>query len=970
MMETPGGINGLARLNATDLRLALRCQDDFRNAGVSPALFFAGAPPASFFPANGPPPNQQGRRDACVTGVASCAGARPNLAAFRIVLLLLLAITSGNTRGAEYGALTKENPSSFPGNFCDTQTTLYFEADDGIHGRELWSCDTQGDYQLVVDLVPGAKGAFPDHPVSPMLKVGNCLYFVADTPETGLQAWRYDPATGTTRVVTGQIDPLHDAYPPMLITNPACHLLYIVLGYPGNRATICVSDADAEDGKVRLIWRTPDDNGKYTFGGTVPMQNGSLFFSYGKKLWMHKPDSPSPDIVREMDLGAIFPFEQRLMADVSGERGTELWVSDGTAEGTSPIKDVYLSSSRGSSTGGLLELNGVLYLVVDSDVLGRELWRTDGTSGGTYLVKDINPGVPSSNPYNSCVVGDKLFFLAEHAEYGKELWVTDGTEAGTRLVRDLVPGPVNSDPYGLTAFQDRLFFCAKVPETGEEMFVSDGTPEGTTLFADIIPGSGSSGPANLTVFNGQLYFSCNDGIHGDELWVTDGTREGTRLAADINVPRYNPSSSPRELTTLGNNAFFVVRTLETGEEIWTSDGTETGTCVLKNIAPGAADSGPAQLTRAATQIFFSADDGICGRELWATGGTAETTHCVMDVNSGPDGSKPEICGAFGDRVCFMANSHAGQRGLWMSDGTVDGTVQINASSELEPDQLKRVFMYKNRLFLYAGNERALTLWEFDDKGRHVQPVAPLCHIPLKMLSDEHLSSIGPVPALPEGTELTPDEFLLLPILYPPTRHANRQSLPVAHAGMTYFAHETDTSGAELWKTDGTLQGTVLVADLFPGPASSSPRLFYPCGDKLYFIAEHAVDGSVIWETDGTRPGTREFRFHSWATQPVHTAEIALLGHVLAAAGGAAFMYEKPASQITILSLEGGDTKTVKIGDATPQWPEQLTPAESQVFFTANDGVNGRELWVTDGTENGTHLVKDILSSGDIRALDK
>src|SRR5215203_7573161 len=40
-------------------------------------------------------------------------------------------------------------------------------------------------------------------------------------------------------------------------------------------------------------------------------------------------------------------------------------------------------------------------------------------------------------------------------------------------------------------------------------------------------------------------------------------------------------------------------------------------------------------------------------------------------------------------------------------------------------------------------------------------------------------------------------------------------------------------------------------------------------------------------------------------------------------------------------------------------PEQLTPMGDNVYFTADDGIHGRELWRTDGTNVGTQLVKDV-----------
>jgi ELWxxDGT repeat protein len=40
-------------------------------------------------------------------------------------------------------------------------------------------------------------------------------------------------------------------------------------------------------------------------------------------------------------------------------------------------------------------------------------------------------------------------------------------------------------------------------------------------------------------------------------------------------------------------------------------------------------------------------------------------------------------------------------------------------------------------------------------------------------------------------------------------------------------------------------------------------------------------------------------------------------------------------------------------------PANLVVSNGQLFFTADDGVNGIALWKTDGTEDGTELVKDI-----------
>lgn len=79
-----------------------------------------------------------------------------------------------------------------------------------------------------------------------------------------------------------------------------------------------------------------------------------------------------------------------------------------------------------------------------------ELWVTDGTAAGTTMLKDIYPGSGGSSPAEFAVFDNKLFFTANGETHGRELWVTDGTAAGTTLVTDLNPG--SGDGLGFSDF--------------------------------------------------------------------------------------------------------------------------------------------------------------------------------------------------------------------------------------------------------------------------------------------------------------------------------------------------------------------------------------------------------------------------------------------------------------------------------------------------------------------------------------
>ena len=213
------------------------------------------------------------------------------------------------------------------------------------------------------------------------------------------------------------------------------------------------------------------------------------------------------------------------------------------------VKDINPGSSYfgGSYPRNLSEFNNKLYFTANDAENGTELWVSDGTTDGTQLVKDINPGSSyggGSYPSHLTEFNNKLYFTANDAENGTELWVSDGTSEGTQLVKDIFPGrgPVgynNYSPYGfdrdffpdnLTEFNNQLYFSADDSENGDELWVSDGTTEGTQLVKDINPGSdyyNDSFPSYLTEFNNKLYFTADDGENGYELWVSDGTTEGT-----------------------------------------------------------------------------------------------------------------------------------------------------------------------------------------------------------------------------------------------------------------------------------------------------------------------------------------------------------------------------------------------------------------------------------------------------------
>src|SRR5262249_32169391 len=106
-----------------------------------------------------------------------------------------------------------------------------------------------------------------------------------------------------------------------------------------------------------------------------------------------------------------------------------------------------------------------------------------------------------------------------------------------------------------------------------------------------------------------------------------------------------------------------------------------------------------------------------------------------------------------------------------------------------------------------------------------------------------------------------DRFLLSATLVKDINPATVGSVPsslTVVGDRVFFAASTPETGNELWVSDGTLEGTV-VLDIIPGPAGSVPRSLVNVGGTLFFTARDLTDGAThgreLWKSDGTPEGT-------------------------------------------------------------------------------------------------------------------
>lgn len=177
-------------------------------------------------------------------------------------------------------------------------------------------------------------------------------------------------------------------------------------------------------------------------------------------------------------------------------------------------------------------------------------------------------------------------------------------------------------------------------------------------------------------------------------------------------------------------------------------------------------------------------------------------------------------------------------------------------------------------------------------------------------------------------------------------------------GVFYFVADDGLNGFELWKSDGTAGGTVLIKDISPGPSpyGSYPSEITVVGNTLYFQAVTDEFGFELWKSDGTAAGTvivKDINVGGSSGASGLTA----IGNILY------FSADDGIHGRELWKTNGTAAGTVMVRDAIPgpagSSPSLMTRVGNLLFFTAWTPGVGRELWKSNGTSLGTVLVKDI-----------
>ncbi|RCJ42064.1 hypothetical protein A6770_35240 [Nostoc minutum NIES-26] len=441
------------------------------------------------------------------------------------------------------------------------------------------------------------------------------------------------------------------------------------------------------------------------------------------------------------------------------------------------------------------------------------------------------------------------------------------------------------------------------------------------LVKDINPGSGSSTPRQdfypyvlpsyLTNIDGIVYFIANDGF-GNELWRSDGTEAGTVLVKNIypySDPEFTPDYGPYGLINFDGVLYFFapVRSTEEGYldviNLWKSDGTAAGTVPIEAISDYIP---PILLIKTNSNFYFSIYNGDRHDELWKSDGTEAGTLRLKELY--PDTRYYHITSSVSvnDTLYFSVNFDPYGYTLWKSDGTTAGTVPITGFNSIRFYNLTNL---NGTLYFFVDNET-------DDDGN---------------------SELWKSDGTETGTVVV-KSF---------SRDYNYDKNVAIVNGILYFTAEDGVHGEELWKSDGTTAGTVLVKDIKPGPGSSLDDIYYSfplieVNNILYFTADDGTNGIELWKSDGTESGTVLIK-------DINPGSFSSLASNFKNVNGILYFTANDGVHGDELWRSDGTTAgTVLVKDinfgTTSSSISELTNVGDILYFNADDGINGKELW--------------------------
>ncbi|HEX8549819.1 MAG TPA: T9SS type A sorting domain-containing protein [Cytophagaceae bacterium] len=736
-----------------------------------------------------------------------------------------------------------------------TQDKFFFQANDGVQGWEVWVSDatTEGT-KITKDINPNQFGETP----SEFELLGDNIFFRAYNDTNGWEVWRSNGTPAGTYMVK-DINPTGSSYPYDI---RACNgTLYFTADDGQSGKEVWKSDG-TEGGTSLLKDMTPGSTGK-TYSDFFSF-NDKVFFLQGYKLFV----TDGKDAVQMVH---TFQNSTNSSADIKFSVvnnnllvcGPNSWRDSWYSYNAVNNSLEFLADANNGVRvdNPFLAIEDVLYFKGYTPSTGEELFKTEGTVGSTRLVKDIIPGATGSEIVSLTAFLSKAVVTLKT----NQLWISDGSILGTNLLRSF--RQTIRQPSDFVKLGEQMLFTTKSDLGFEAIWQTKGTTEMTNLVREMSVPAGSTLVDGVNIGN-KFYFKSDT-----TLYKSDGSEEGTiivnnnfknsnSLVAASNKIFFSKGRDYREkvlsVFDINSKAIDSIDFLEYPApgvsfngwyyylkhdrfgiaKLCRSDGTPKGTSVVKELTNGYYS----RMTLVGNQLIF-----VSNGSLWKSDGTPDGTELIKDL--GPISLLTEIVENNGLLYIGGRNENSYDYELWQVNVTSKAAKLIKSIKYRLLWDSKLVFSAGKLFFVLYGEGAGAQLWSVWDDLENAGLLLdiPLLESPIRNILDLNGTLYYSKSGENNTTELWKTQGMVSNSSLVKTFDDNISDFISAN-GYIYFKGFSP-NGYELWKSDGTPNGTLELYDINTGAESSNPNNFYRVNDILYFIGDNGQNGAELMALD-------------------------------------------------------------------------------------------------------------------------
>jgi ELWxxDGT repeat protein len=544
------------------------------------------------------------------------------------------------------------------------------------------------------------------------------------------------------------------------------------------------------------------------------------------------------------------------------------------------------------------------------------------------------------------------------------------------LVADLNTFGLGSEPASRIVEDDRLIFTAKTP--GTHLFVTDGTETGTTLLTS--PNVQVRGLGSVATINSRHYFEGGYPSQSTRIWSTDGTPEGTRQEAILLPGTGEPSivgavngrllftqwhdgqkrlwsvaqgeSSPVKIADFEfdptnsqtlTSEFVFFETIAGHQRLWRTDGTAAGTrAVGHGVGTPEADMG-VKLAKLGDAAFFVGYRVNVGLQIWRYDGTLKA---ISDFTSEQSYSVHLLSSIEEDALYAQVSSSGGIRpGVWRSNGGVDD-LEWWATSLSTPS---RIIQLPNETVAAVSTSGSLSnLYRRAAESSGWELLAKDVKSPIIKL-DELIAFV-------KSNELWTTDGTLSGTQYTGVRYVTNAVAAVGEKLAISVA--TDTSVAEFGIWEPGAASPSFVIDINPSTRGSAPWQMTSAGDFIYALAtDDRTPGYGLWKLDtDSRSAVKLTQFSNYSLEDCGRLELIHPDSFLQAVGDGLYFASDFGKELWYTDGTPEGTALLRTFDQRIEWMNDI---DGTLVFDVTDAEHGRELWTSDGTPEGTRIVVDM-----------